>query len=148
MTENEIRKVVEIDASADVVFKAISDPNELTSWFPDAVILEPKVGGKTKFSFFKDSHKRRKKMDQDFSPEGKVLEFIPNKKLAYTWQHKNVPNFPETIVTWELEQLGLNKTRVTLTHTGFADMEKKGIEDHNQGWSFFLGELVSYCKKK
>lgn len=148
MGDLDIKKTIEIDATLEAVFKAISDPNELTNWFPDAAVLEPRTGGKFKFSFYKDSD-RRKKMDQDFFPEGKVLEFIPNKKLAYTWQHKNIPDFPETVVTWELEQLGKNKTRLTLTHSGFTGKEgdKKSAQEHNQGWSYFLGELVSYCKK-
>ena len=37
----EIKKSIVIDASPEVVFKAISDPNELTNWFPDQAILEP-----------------------------------------------------------------------------------------------------------
>jgi len=150
MNDLEIKKIIEIDAPPERVFKAISDPVELTNWFPDAVILEPKVGGKSKFSFYKDSDKRSKKMDRDFFPEGKVLEFVPNKKLAYTWQHKNIPDFPETVVTWELEQLGKNKTRLTLTHSGFTgkEVDMKSAKEHDQGWSYFLGELASYCKKK
>ncbi|HMK32302.1 MAG TPA: SRPBCC domain-containing protein [Nitrosopumilaceae archaeon] len=148
MGELDIKKTIEIDASPKVVFQAISDPAELTNWFPDAAILEPKVGGKFRFSFFKDSD-RRKKMDQDFFPEGKVLEFVPNKKLSYSWQHKNVPDFPETVVTWELEELGKNKTKLTLTHTGFTGGEgMKSSKEHDMGWTYFLGELVSYCKKK
>jgi uncharacterized protein YndB with AHSA1/START domain len=43
--ELEIRKTIVIDASPEVVFKAISDPKELTNWFPDQAILEPRVGG-------------------------------------------------------------------------------------------------------
>ena len=54
MSEREIRKIIEIDASPEVVFKALSDPKELTNWFPDAAILEPKIGGKFKISFYKD----------------------------------------------------------------------------------------------
>jgi uncharacterized protein YndB with AHSA1/START domain len=149
MSDLDIRKTIEIDASPEVVFKAISDPAELTIWFPDAAILEPRTGGKFKFSFYKDSDRRPKKMDQDSFTEGKVLEFVPNKKLAYTWQHKKVPDFPETVVTWELEQVSKNKTRVTLTHSGFTGKEaiQKSAKEHNQGWSYFLGELASYCKK-
>ena len=82
MTENEIRKTIEIDAAPGVVFKAISDPMELTNWFPDAAILEPKVGGKFKISFFKDSAKPGMKMDRDFFNEGRVLEFVQDQKLA------------------------------------------------------------------
>ena len=150
MSDLDIKKIIEIDASPKVVFQAISDPKELTNWFPDAAILEPRAGGKFKLSFFKDSDRRPKKMDQDFFPEGKVLEFVPNKKLVYTWQHKTIPDFPETVVTWELEEIGKNKTRLTLTHSGFTGKEEdmKSAKEHDQGWSYFLGELASYCKKK
>ena len=148
MTENEIKKTIEIDASQEAVFKAISDPVELTNWFPDAAILEPKVGGKFELSFYKDSKKPKMKMDRDFHNEGRVLEFIPNKKLVYTWRWKEMTGFPDTIVTWELEQ-DKNKTRVTLTHSGFTGKEEgpASVQEHNMGWSFFLNELVSYCKK-
>jgi hypothetical protein len=30
---------------------------ELTNWFPDQAILESKVGGKVKFSFYKDKER-------------------------------------------------------------------------------------------
>ena len=149
MSDLDIKKIIEIDASTDVAFKAISDPKELTNWFPDAAILEPKVGGKFKISFFKDSAKPGMKMDRDFFNEGRVLEFVQDKKLAYTWQFKDIPDFPETVVTWELEQVSQDKTRVTLTHSGFTGKEEgpASIEEHNKGWSFFLNELISYCKK-
>ena len=31
----EIKKTIIIDASSEVVFKAITEPEELTQWFPD-----------------------------------------------------------------------------------------------------------------
>jgi uncharacterized protein YndB with AHSA1/START domain len=49
-----IEKNIVIDASPEVVFKAITDQDELTNWFPDQAIIEAKVGGKVKFSFYKD----------------------------------------------------------------------------------------------
>ena len=145
----EIRKTIEIDAPSETVFKALSDQNELTNWFPDAAILEPRVGGKFKISFYKDSKNPRMKLDMDFHNEGRVVEFVENKKLAYTWQWKGGPNFPETVVTWELEKLGENKTKVTLTHSGFTGKEEgpASVSEHDKGWSFFCNELVSYCKK-
>ncbi len=149
MTQNEIKQVIEIDRSAEKVFSAISDPQELTQWFPDEAILEPKAGGTFKLSFLKDSEKAKMKMDRDFINEGKVLEIIQNKKLVHTWKWMAFPNFPETIVTWELEPESNNKTRLTMTHTGFTGKEEgpASIEEHNKGWSFFLNELISYCKK-
>lgn len=149
MTGNEIRKTVEIGASPEVVFRALSDPKELTNWFPDAAVFEQRVGGKFKFSFFKDSTSDSCGRDKDYFNEGKILEFVPNKKIVYTWKWIDTEDFPETIVTWELEPLGKDKTRLTLTHTGFTGKEPshKSAEDHNRGWSMHLDKLVAYYKK-
>jgi len=150
MSETEIKIIVELDTSPEAVFKAISVPKELTNWFPDDAILEPRVGGKFMLAFLKDSKKPRMKMDSDFINEGKVIEIIKNKKLVHSWQWKAFSGFPETVVTWELEQVNQNITRLTLTHSGFTGKETGpvSIQEHNKGWEFFLNELVSYCKKK
>ena len=149
MTGNVIRKTIEIDASPETVFKALSDPKELTNWFPDAVTFEPRAGGKFKFSFYKDSVRACGNREGDSFNEGKILEFVPNKKLAYTWKWVDTPNFPETIVTWELEQMGPNKTRLKLTHSGFTGKEpdNKSFQGHNEGWSMHLNVLAEYYKK-
>jgi len=62
----------------------------------------------------------------------------------------DVLDFPETIVTWELEQIDKNKTKLTLVHSGFTGKEPrhKSAKDHDEGWSIHLNELVSYYKKK
>lgn len=49
----EIKKTIIIDASPEIVFKAITDPRELTNWFPDQAILEPRVRGKMEFSILR-----------------------------------------------------------------------------------------------
>ena len=71
----------------------------LTKWFPGNAILEPKVGDQVKFSFYKENSERRKR---DFFPEGEVGEYIPNKKIAYTWRQSDIPDFHRTVGTWEL----------------------------------------------
>ena len=91
--------VIVIDDAPEVVLKAITDNDELTKWFPGNAILEPKVGDQVKFSFYKENSERRKR---DFFPEGEVGEYIPNKKIAYTWRQSDIPDFPRTVVTWEL----------------------------------------------
>jgi len=56
----EVRKSIVINASPEVIFKAITDPQQLTQWFPDQAILEPRVGGKMKFSFQKEKSQEEK----------------------------------------------------------------------------------------
>jgi len=139
----EIRKSIVIEASPEVIFKAITEPNELTKWFPDQAILELKVGGKMKLSFFKTDSEYRQ---MDYFPEGNINEIVQDRKISYTWHEPNIPDFPRTVVTWELEKLGDNKTRVNLLHTGFKQDETAG--KHDQGWSHFLGELKKYCEQR
>jgi uncharacterized protein YndB with AHSA1/START domain len=141
-----IRKSIIIDATPEVVFKAITETNELTKWFPDHVILEPNVGGKVRFSFYKEQNK----MDRDYIVEGSIIEFIPNKKISYTWQYNDIPEFPETIVSWKLEELERNKTRVELVHSGFTgkEQEKVSSKGHDEGWTHFMNELSKYCLQR
>ena len=89
---------------------SIYDPEELTNWFPDQAILEPRTGGKMKFGFYK---KNSEKCDMDSLPEGTILEFTPNKKIWCTWEHPSIADFPRTVVTWELEKIDNNKTRLS-----------------------------------
>ena len=143
----EIKKNVVIDASPEVVFRAITDPNELTNWFPDHAILEPKVGGKMKFSFYKNSKRGNQECgrDRDKFAEGTISKFILNKKISYTWQNSYEPDFPRTVVIWELEKIDNDKTNLKLLHTGFKADGK--VKQYDEGWSHFLKELIKYCEK-
>jgi Activator of Hsp90 ATPase homolog 1-like protein len=76
----EIKKTIVIDASPEVVFKAITDPEELTNWFPDQVILEPRTGGKMKFSFYKTNSE---KCDMDSSRRNYSGIYSKQKNLIY-----------------------------------------------------------------
>ena len=140
-----IKKTIIIDTSKEIVFKAITDPNDLSNWFADQAILEPEVRGKVKFSFYKDSKMGRTKRDIDYFPEGTIIEFVPNKKISYTWEHLNIPDFPKTIVMWELKEIENNQTQLTLTHTGFKMDEM--LKQHDEGWTYFFNELEKYCNK-
>ena len=137
----EIKKSIVIDASPEVVFKAITDPNELTNWFPDQAILEPRVGGRMIFSFYKKQQQRGGRGDYI---EGTVIDFTPNKKLAYTWEIPDLPD-SKSVVTWELEEIDNNKTRLNLTQTGIK--LDKVVKEADAGWTYFLNELVKYCGK-
>ena len=141
-----IRKSIVIHASPEVVFNAITDPNELTNWFPDNAIFDGRIGGKVRFTFKKE---RSKDLDRDYCPEGSVKEFVPNKKVSYSWRLVDIPEFPETIVTWELEEIDPNKTKLEVIHSGFSGKEqgKLSFKEHDQGWSYFLSRLEEYLRK-
>ena len=148
MNDLTIRQEIIIDASIQRVFRAITDANQLTQWFPDITILEPKEGGNVKFTFLRNKsdklEKHIHKLDKDHHVVGKIIKIVPDKELSYTWKHKDIPDFPETTVSWQLEQLDENKTRLVLTHTGFTDKDKNEYESHREGWSWYIRRLQNY----
>jgi uncharacterized protein YndB with AHSA1/START domain len=143
MTEantEEIRKSVIINASPEIVFRALTDETELTHWFSnEKAVLESQVGGawmlKNCRSYTGEIHTMR----------GKVLEIIQDKKVSYTWNVDDYPDIPETIVTWMIEPLdGGSRSEIMLVHSDLAN----DFDDADRNWSYFIGRLAEYCEKK
>lgn len=140
-----INREIVIDTPIDRVFLAVSDQDELTNWFPDIAVLEKKDGGRVSFIFLKSS---KNNLDKDHEMNGKIIKFIASKELSYTWQFQNMPEFSgNTVVTWRFESIGKNKTRVTLSHSGFTESDIQKYKEHSQGWTWFINRLGNYLTK-
>ena len=137
----DVRKTIVIDASPEVIFNAISNPEELTQWFPDQAIFEARIGGEVSFEM---SDKKSEK-EGGCKIHGTIVEFISNKKISYTWERtdKSSKN-SKTVVTWELEKIKDDGTRVNLRHTGFTTTEM--AKEHDEGWTYFMPRLKKYCE--
>jgi len=141
LAEDELRKTIVVDASAAIVFKALTDETELVQWMPTGAKMDARVGGEYEFRYYWPER------NVDSTARGKILELIPNNKLSYTWNAQkkgSTAAFKESIVTWILDELPDGKTRVTLIHSGES---KEVRQDRERGWSHFLGQLANFCKK-
>jgi uncharacterized protein YndB with AHSA1/START domain len=138
--KEEIRKTIIINASPEVVFRALTDETELTHWFSnEKAVLESQVGGawmlKNCRSYTGEIHTMR----------GKVLEIVQDKKVSYTWNLDDYPDIPETIVTWMIEPLdGGSRSEIMLVHSDLAN----DFDDTSSNWSYFIGRLAEHCEKK
>ncbi len=68
---------------------------------------------------------------------GTYREILPLRRLVFTWAWRSTSE-RESLVTIELEPLGPG-TRLTLTHTRFADEAAR--DHHESGWVGCLGQL-------
>ena len=144
MTEpdtKEFKRTVIINASPDVVFRALIDETELTQLFSsERTILEPQVGGSWMLK------NCRSDIGNIHTMRGKILEIIQDKKLSYTWNVDEYPDMPETIVTWMIEPLdGGRISEIKLVH---SDLANNDFDDTDKNWSYFIGRLVEHCKDK
>ena len=140
----EIKKEITINASATRVFRAITDPKQITKWFPDIESIDPKIGGKVSFKFLDFDTNNQNNKDRIL--EGKITELEENRKLVYTWGHSNTPESPITQVTWILEEIETRKTRVTITHTGFLD--EISMKPYNEQWDWLAERLNAFAESK
>jgi uncharacterized protein YndB with AHSA1/START domain/uncharacterized protein YciI len=138
VSEGTILATVDIGASPERVFRALTTPEELIRWWgADEVYrttewtadLRPgghwRAGGRGA-----DGH--------PFAVEGKILEIDAPRKLVMTWKPDWDPGAPST-VTYRLEPEG-DGTRVTVRHEGLAG-RPESCRSHGEGWELVLGWL-------
>ena len=115
-----IELAVTVNGGADAVFDKIAKPEQIDRYYGSNSTVELEVGGKFDFGW-KDS----------LGPI-KILELDAPHKLSFSWKFDEPF---ETVVTWQLEESG-GRTRLTLTHSGFA--EDYDSEGYRAGWFSFL----------
>ncbi len=129
------------NAPVSLVWKAISNREEMKKWYFDLAEFKPEVG----FTFEFDGGPE----DRKYTHHCEVVEVIENKKLAYTWNYVGYEG--NSLVTFELFAEG-NKTRLKLTHTGLetfpANNKDFAKENFVAGWNMIIGTLLrEYLEK-
>lgn len=124
------------DAKASVVWKALTDKNDMKQWYFDLVEFKAEVGFEFQFSGIGNEGK-------NYLHLCKIQEVIPEKKLSYSWRYDGFPG--DSLVTFELFSEGA-KTRVKLTHQGiesFASNNKDfAKESFMAGWTDLIGKSL------
>ena len=125
------------------VFEAWTSPEVLRRWWgagPDwtspAVEIDLRPGGRYRLSMQDPSGVVR-------SVGGEYVEIDPPRRLAYTWawESHGAENDAATLVTVEFRKVSPGETAVTLTHTGFADGERRDL--HREGWELCIANLAT-----
>ena len=122
------------NAKVPVVWKAISDKNEMKKWYFDLEEFRPEVG----FEFrFWGGDENKKWLHICVVTEAEV-----NKKLTYSWRYDGQEGISH--VTFELFEEG-DKTRLKLTHAGldsFPPIPEFAEKNFVAGWTELIGTLL------
>ena len=127
------------DAPVEVVWKAITDEQQMPRWFfPTIERFEARIGFETRFVVDAEG--------ELYEHVWTVTEVVPHEKITYQWRYEHIPG--DSIVEWELSPTS-EGTRLTLTHTGHETFPRDNPvfarEAGVQGWTYFLqGSLKAF----
>jgi uncharacterized protein YndB with AHSA1/START domain len=124
------------NAPISVVWKAITDTDQMRRWFFETMTnFEPAVGFQTQFNVRVE--------DQDYPHQWKVTDVVPEKRIVYDWRYGGYPG--DSSVTWELSETP-HGTKLTLTHKGIETFPQDdpmfSRESGQAGWGYFLHESL------
>lgn len=116
-----------LPAPADVVWKALTDQEEMKYWYFQIEDFRAEPG--FAFQFWEsDAHRYLHKC--------RVTEVIAGKKLSYSWRFEGYAG--ESLLTFELSPQGKN-TVLKLTHAGLEtfppDVPELAKENFREGWN-------------
>lgn len=127
-----VEKVLELNAPVERVWRAITDPSELSRWFGQEAVLDLVPGADGAFVW---------KEHGSFAV--RVREVEPPTRLVWSWVHEaGVPfdDAPHTTVEWTLAPSEGGGTVLRLRETGFlTDLHQS---QNDGGWDEELAELA------
>ena len=130
------------DAPVNVLWRAITDKDEMKQWYFDLKEFKAEPGFRFSFTGGED--------DRQYLHLCEVIDVIPDKKISYTWKYDGYPGVSKVI--FELFPEGAN-TRLKLTHEGLetfpASNPDLAKENFAKGWNEIIGtSLREYIAKR
>ena len=140
-----IEREIHIDASPEVVYRVVSEPEHLKEWWPDDAELTPTTGGSGRISFVRPEGTKVESLT--------VVEADPPRRFAFRWVYEEdqvASDDNSLLVTFDLLPSG-GGTLLRFSEEGFrergweAAVLEEQYNDHVAGWDHFLPRLASYA---
>ena len=139
---SQIEKEILIDAPVDVVWRVVTQPEQMDRWFSERAEFEPTpgAGGRIRMS-----------ARTTYNIEVEAME--PNRRFAFRWVHPDGAKADESnsmLVEFTFHPEA-GSTRLRVVESGFdtvdwSDAQKaKYAERHSKGWQTILGRLRDYA---
>jgi uncharacterized protein YndB with AHSA1/START domain len=138
--QDTITREITVKAPKERVYKAITDPKQIITWFPDTIEGTLEVGQRPVFTFTEEKHQT-----SIYVEAAEPFEYF-----AYRWVPGGVGTVgdvlevPNTLVEFHIEELE-NGTKVTLKESGFsslpAEVAEQSFKDNSGGWEYMLSRL-------
>jgi uncharacterized protein YndB with AHSA1/START domain len=139
-----IERHIDVDASPEVVFEVLSQPEHVREWWPDDARFEP-VAGAPRELVWRDAQ-----TGETTTVDLAVVDVDPPRRFSFRWCFTEPDRGGQSLlVTFDLVPIATG-TRVRMTETGFREMGweiallEKQYQDHVSGWNHYIPTLGAY----
>lgn len=125
---------VNVKASPETLYKAISSQEGLASFWTDDSKAESKVGSIASFGFGGPTQRM------------KIEELVPGKRVKWL-SLPDFPNWGDTIVSWEITPAENGDTSLTFRHVNWpASVTADDLGSINYTWGMVVDRLKQYAE--
>lgn len=133
-----IERQMTFELPREVVWAAITEPEQIGRWFGTSAELDLRPGGEGSFYW--------EHLDVTTSVTVEAVE--PPARFAYRWEPGGrSEGGPTTLVEFRLEEIP-GGTRLTLIESGFSQFGPESRQGNELGWDAELGELRVFLLEK
>ena len=150
MAADSVEREILIEASPEVVWGVITEPEQISRWFSDEAEVEGRAGADGTLTWKPGGRGGRK--ESDLIVPIQVVEAEPFRHFSFRWNHPQGAGPDQSnsaLVEFSLIEEA-DGTRLRVLESGIDavthDEESKARyrEDHAQGWERHLGEMLDY----
>jgi uncharacterized protein YndB with AHSA1/START domain len=149
-----VEREILIEASPEVVWGVITEPEQISRWFSDDADVEGRVGVDGTLTWKPGGRGADKEFD--LIVPIRVVEAEPFRRFSFRWNHPRGARPDEcnsALVEFSLiEQARGTRLRVLESGIDAVTHDEEGkaryLEDHERGWEKHLGEMLDYVASK
>lgn len=147
MATDSIEREILIEASPEVVWQVITDPDQITQWFADEAEVDATPGADGKLTW-KPGGRGGAEKDGDVNVPIRVVDAEPFRRFSFRWNNpegaRPVDSNSALVEFTLIEQAG--GTLLKVLESGIdlvtnAETVKSYLSSHEEGWGRHLGEL-------
>jgi uncharacterized protein YndB with AHSA1/START domain len=150
-----VEREILIEASPEVVWGVITEPEQISRWFSDEAVLEGRVGADGVL-IWRPGGRGGSDREIDMSVPIRVVEAEPFRRFSFRWNHPQGAGPDQSnsaLVEFSLvEEAGGTRLRVLESGIGAVTHDEESRtryrEDHEQGWERHFGEMLDYVASK
>jgi uncharacterized protein YndB with AHSA1/START domain len=146
LMQDTITREITVKATKERVYSAITDPEQITTWFPDAVEGSLGVGERPVLVFAGQDHKTQIYVEAANPFDYFAFRWVPG-SVGILGDVLTVPN---TLVEFFIEGSG-DGTKVILKESGFAslpdEVAEQSLNQNTGGWEHMMNRLENVMKQ-